>query len=144
MRPDAVHVDAPLYAAAVAGATRAWPREFAAIVGGQWSAARAIVRAIEPLASTGNEREFAVDAAVFASAEADLRARGLQWLGFLHSHPGGTAALSLRDRRELWRGCVQIVVAVTAAGAAITKAWRLEGDRELPLAFHVGHEEPPR
>lgn len=137
MQPAAIHVEPSAWAAATRAAIAAAPREFVAIVGGRTWAGIAVVDAIEPLAALCTNDAFAVDAVAFAAAEAALRARGLEWLGFLHSHPHGAAVPSSRDRRELWRDCVQIVVATngrTARGAAF---W-LRSDAVSPVPLHVG------
>lgn len=136
MQPAAIHVELSAWAAATRAAIAAAPREFVAIVGGRTQAGIAVVAAIEPLAALCTNDAFVVDAATFAAAEAALRARDLAWLGFLHSHPGGAAVLSARDRRELWRDCVQIVVATnerTARGAAFC----LRGDTVWSVPLHV-------
>ncbi|MEO6595620.1 MAG: Mov34/MPN/PAD-1 family protein [Planctomycetota bacterium] len=58
---------------------------------------------------------FVVSPACFARGEAELRRLGLSWLGFAHSHCNGIAAPSATDRTELWRECVQLIVAIDGA-----------------------------
>lgn len=75
---------------------------------------------------------FAVEPAAFAAAEAELRARGLAWLGFAHGHRGSSSAPSVTDRATLWRDCVQIV-----AGADGVRAFWFTGDACRPLPLQV-------
>lgn len=85
--------------------------------------------AFEPLGNVAaNDDCFTVDAANFAAAEAALRARGVAWLGFAHSHARGAPAPSAIDRRELWRDCVQLIV----AGDEVRAFW-FSGERCVPL-----------
>ncbi len=78
---------------------------------------------------------FTVPPAAFAAAEAAIRRTGGTWLGFVHSHPHGTASLSTRDRSDLWRGCLQLIVAPLRHGSLQIAAFWLEHDRKdtLPL-----------
>src|SRR5262245_8503027 len=77
---------------------------------------------------------FVMPAAVFAAAEAACRARGERWLGFAHSHPCSSAALSATDRVTLWRDCLQLVVARGVGTTQIAAYW-LSKDRIDTLAI---------
>lgn len=92
-------------------ARRRLPREACWLLGGAVDAAGFRLQQLLwlPNAADGVQR-FAVTAVAFARAEHELRRRGLLLLGFAHSHPGGAAALSPTDRRELWPDCVHLVV----------------------------------
>jgi desampylase len=93
-------------------ATAAAPRECIAALGGQPPGDTWRVATFWPLPNTapGHDR-FEVAPAAFAAAVAGLAAAGNQWLGFVHSHPNGRAEPSATDRAELWRGCLQLIVA---------------------------------
>ena len=73
------------------------------------------------------ERAFEIDPAAVLRTHRRARARGLKVLGHYHSHPNGVDRPSPRDLAraedpdEIW-----IVCAVSAAGAAMPRAWRLD------------------
>jgi proteasome lid subunit RPN8/RPN11 len=107
------------------------PREFAGVLGGERGADAWRVTRVLPLAnSAAGDDAFAIGPEAFVAAERALHAAGLAWLGFVHSHPRSTAAPSARDRRELWRGCVQMIV-----GADGVRAFWFDRDtcRELTV-----------
>ena len=99
--------EAALFEAARAAA----PCEFAAVLGGCVRGENALVRRIVqlPNTSTAAEDSFAVDGVAFAQCEHELRQHGETFLGFVHSHPKGGTAPSVRDRQQLWTGCLQMI-----------------------------------
>lgn len=52
---------------------------------------------------------FTVEGSQFARCEHELRESGFAFVGFAHSHPGGHASPSQRDREQLWTDCVQVI-----------------------------------
>jgi len=88
---------------------QAAPREMVGLLAGT-GGAFAVERFVPVVGATCTEDRFTIPAAVFAAAEAACRARGERWLGFAHSHPQGSTALSAADRASLWRDCLQLVV----------------------------------
>jgi len=54
---------------------------------------------------------------------------GLAIVGVWHSHPDQTAKPSEADRRGAWLGWSYLIVAITDAGVAETRSWKLEGSR---------------
>lgn len=123
--------DALLQAAATAA-----PREAVGLLGGdEHDGAVHVTSFVAVPQHAAAADAFVVPAPAFATAEAALRARGERWLGFAHSHPHGSAMPSLRDRRELWSGCVHVIVAAAAAPAWC--AFRLRDGAVLPLPLEV-------
>lgn len=117
-----------------------WPAEACWALGGDASGGVLHLRQAVPLPNRADGSEtFAAAAADFARAEHQLRATGWRWLGFAHTHPGGPAGLSHRDRRELWHDCLQLVLALPAAFATaipIAAFWlRADGVHPLPLEY---------
>ena len=101
------------WAALERAAAQAAPREMVGLLAAAGDAL--VVDRFVPVAGAEcTEDRFAMPAAVFAVAEAALRARGERWLGFAHSHPNGSTALSAADRACLWRDCLQLVVVTFA------------------------------
>lgn len=133
MPPRAIELDHDLAVAVAAHCARRHPREFVGLVAGWSSPERLRVADCAPLDNTalGDDR-FTVDPIAFARAEAKLRARGHGWLGFVHSHPRGTAAPSRTDHLELWRDCVHLIV----AGAELRAFW-YRGEECLPLPVRM-------
>ncbi len=103
------------------------PREFVGLLGGvrEVHRVRLATCTLLPNVAAG-EHAFVVPAAAFATAEAELRARGEAWLGFVHSHPFAAARPSQADRRQLWRDCVQLIGG-GAPDAPHWRAWWLSG-----------------
>jgi proteasome lid subunit RPN8/RPN11 len=90
-------------------AAEAAPLEMVGLLAGTGDAF-AVQRFVPVTAATCTEDCFTIPAPVFAAAEAVCRAGGERWLGFAHSHPRGSTALSAADRASLWRDCLQLVV----------------------------------
>lgn len=109
-----------LHAAAAAA-----PRECAVVLGGTRAGSRASVTDLIPVTNAAFDSDsFAVAPEDFARAESTLRGRGRTFLGFAHSHLEGAPSPSLRDRAELWTGCLQLII----AGSRV-RAYLLDRDR---------------
>lgn len=119
-------------------ATAAAPREFVAMLAGPATSRDWFADHVQPLANDAVALDrFRVEAPAFAAAEAALRERGRRWLGFVHSHPAGRAALSATDRQRLWPHCLQLVIGLAATTAEGTWLRAFRGDGiawlELPI-----------
>lgn len=132
---DALPQFCPHALQALAAAVRAaWPREAVLLLGGPLAEPPRVDCAL-PLPNDAEAIDrFAVPAAAFAAAEHQLRRTGRRWLGFAHSHPGGAAALSQRDRTTAWR-CLQVVVGGKDPEALRAAAFvpAAEGFRPVPM-----------
>jgi proteasome lid subunit RPN8/RPN11 len=62
-------------------------------------------------------------------AEKTASAKGMELLGWYHSHPDSPARPSEYDRAHAWPWYSYIIVSVEARGAADTRSWRLRDDR---------------
>ena len=119
-------------------AEAAAPRECAVVLGGTRAGSQTSVTDLVPVANFAFDGDsFVVAPEAFARAEHTLRGRGLTFLGFAHSHPEGAPAPSLRDRAELWTGCLQLIV----AGSRV-RAYRLDRDR-TPHVLTLKMQECP-
>ncbi len=135
MQKGAVKLEAGVAAAIARAAQQALPCEMVGVLGGSTANGRPRITRFVPLSAADCRRDrFHVPPAAFAAAEAALRADGLAWLGFVHSHPRGDARPSATDERELWRGCVQLVVGLGGQRPEL-RAFMLDahGVRELRL-----------
>lgn len=132
--PSTVNLRATALAELRAATARAAPAEMVRLLAGHPAGtAVQIVGTWELPGAVGARDHFQVDAAVFARAEAAIRAAGLQWLGFAHSHPHGPAHLSVADRAALWPDCVQLLVAGDGCDEGTIRAFWLHGGTVQPL-----------
>ncbi|HZN41421.1 MAG TPA: Mov34/MPN/PAD-1 family protein [Planctomycetota bacterium] len=121
-------------------AAEAAPREMVGLLAG--TSAFAVERFVPVAGAACTEDHFTMPAAVFAAAEAACRARGERWLGFAHSHPRGSTALSAADRAFLWRDCLQLVVVPGGDGTTRIGAYWLTKDRVDTLAIGRAEAAP--
>jgi proteasome lid subunit RPN8/RPN11 len=105
----------------------ALPREGCGLLGGRRRGCLLVVTEFAPLANLlGAADRFAVDPLAFLRAADAMQRRGLAWLGFAHGHPEGDPAPSRADGMQLWRHCLQVIVAPTrAGGCALRGYWSL-------------------
>ena len=92
-----------------------------------------VVRIANRAAACRAER-FELDPTEWVAAEDAARARGLEAVGFWHSHPGGPCTPSDADEALASEGSLQLIV--TAAGelrAFRSRGGRLRGLRVQPL-----------
>ncbi|MBL8750268.1 MAG: Mov34/MPN/PAD-1 family protein [Planctomycetes bacterium] len=144
MRPKAVWIDPATRAQLEAAAVAALPDEFVALLGGTVDDDRPDVDTFVALDAQVGRDCFAVQPPAFARAEAAIRASGRHWLGFVHSHPNGAAVPSLRDRRDAWPHCVQLVVgAATGRPGTVGAFWfDQDGMHTIPLLTKVPETAP--
>lgn len=79
-----------------------------------------------PLKNINKERSrdrYEIDPAELLKIEKDARGRGLEVVGFYHSHPDHPARPSTFDRERGWPGYSYIIVSVVDGGTAAKKSW---------------------
>jgi proteasome lid subunit RPN8/RPN11 len=114
-------------------AAEAFPEECCGIMGGTTANGVKRVEAVLPLPngrtdSPGN-RYFAPAEAI-RQAEAGLRARGLEVIGFYHSHPNAPAKPSAYDLEQAtWPWLSYLIVSVEEGQAKGATSWTLADDR---------------
>lgn len=126
-----------------AAARACWPFEACGVLLGE-DAPQSPPRVSAALALTNAAAQrgtaFALRPADLQRAGAEARARGLELVGFFHSHPGGRAWPSAEDEAEAcWPGYHHLIVAIDAAGAVEIGAFACTG--EGWRAHHL-REEP--
>lgn len=86
------------------------------------------VRAAANRTAHDGHSRFAIDPAEVARCEGELLLRGLDLIGFFHSHPGGSPYPSTHDVRDAsaWPGYIHCIAAVDAAGRTQTRWYRVE------------------
>jgi proteasome lid subunit RPN8/RPN11 len=142
MCPDEVQLEVTARQAIEHRVRAAWPLEMVAAVGGQRVGRVLRIDQIVPFEGAGSDDGFVVPPTAFLAAASCLQLARAPWLGFVHSHPGGSPAPSARDRRELWRGCVQLIVGGARRDELQTAAFWLQGDTCTPLRLTQPCPEP--
>ena len=74
-------------------------------------------------------RRFLIRPEELLAGERHARARGLDVVGFYHSHPGHPAVPSQYDLEHAWPTYSYVIVSVRAARAGDLFSWELEADR---------------
>lgn len=91
---------------------------------------------VTELLAARNEREaanrhnrFLISPEVLLAAQRGARERGLEVLGYYHSHPDHPARPSDFDREHAWPGTSYLIVSVRGGEVADCRSWRLRDDR---------------
>jgi proteasome lid subunit RPN8/RPN11 len=86
----------------------------------------------------GPRRRFLVRPGDYQAAERDATTRGLDLLGFYHSHPDHPARPSQYDLDHAWPVFSYVIVSIMGGEPSAMTSWRLRDDRsafvEQPLA----------
>jgi proteasome lid subunit RPN8/RPN11 len=102
-----------------------------AMLGTETSVGRA-VRALYPLTNRRDDsprNRFSITPEDFRAAEREASERGLDLLGWYHSHPDHPAQPSEFDREHAWPWYSYVIVSVEAGTARDLTSWRLDDDR---------------
>ena len=87
-------------------------------------------------ASTEPHNRYSIDPVELIRIQRDARPRGLEIVGFYHSHPDHPATWSATDFAEAhWIGCSYVIVSVESAAAGVTASFFLGGTCEEDKAF---------
>lgn len=111
---------------------RAYPHECCGALLGHVEDGRKSVAELLPLA---NRREdsprdrFLITAEDWKQAEVEAKKRGLELIGFYHSHPDHPARPSDFDREQAWPWYSYVIVSVTQGGVREATSWVLAEDR---------------
>jgi proteasome lid subunit RPN8/RPN11 len=67
----------------------------------------------------------------------DAGSRGLEIIGFYHSHPDHAAIPSATDAALAWEAYCYLIVPITAQGAGAPRAWRFADSHpeEIPVSM---------
>lgn len=77
-------------------------------------------------------RRFEIDPAELLALHRSCRERGLEVVGYYHSHPDGKPQPSELDRRQAWPETSYLIVVVDRGEAGEVRSWRLRDDRFVP------------
>lgn len=126
-------------------AESAWPAECCGLLAGRPAGAG---RLVEEAIRLENEEPdsprtgYTIGPEALVRAECRLRERGLDILGFYHSHPDGPASPSRLDLERAWPGWFYVIVSVRGRTAGGVSAWLLAGDRSRFVAEEIAEEAP--
>lgn len=109
-------------------AAAAYPEEACGLLIGSRSAEVVTVQAVgaaQNIHPADRRRCFLLDPAAFVDADRRARARGLDVVGFWHSHPDTPSRPSAADLEAAWEGYAYLIVSTTPQGATMMRAWHL-------------------
>lgn len=117
----------------VVGAIRAhgremYPHECCGALLGREGVVRAAV-ALPNTTEEGPRRRFLVRPSDYREAEAQADARGLELLGFYHSHPDHPARPSQYDLDHAWPVFSYVILSVMQGLPGDMRSWKLRDDR---------------
>jgi proteasome lid subunit RPN8/RPN11 len=125
-----LRIDPEQLARVHAHAEEGFPHEVVGILAGSretWT--------VTDVAALRNERadsahnRYKVSGLTLMRAEQELEARGLQIVGYYHSHPDHPSQYSEYDRDHALPNMSYVIVSVMGGAAATTQSWRLTDDR---------------
>ena len=100
------------------------------------------VRTVRQTTRCGNTRfdspqnRYHIDPRELVRAQREAHERGLDIVGFYHSHPDHPARWSPTDFEEAhWIGCSYVITSVEQGRAAVTNSFALQGTREEDKAL---------
>lgn len=119
--------------AIIAHGEQDFPYECCGLLIGRFDQTRKIVEDVVPISNAREEAakrtRFLITPDEFRRGEAQAKARGMEIVGFYHSHPDHTAQASGYDREHAWPVYSYIIVSVMGGKAAEFLSWELEADR---------------
>ena len=113
-----------------AHAEEGFPHEVVGILAGSrdaWAVTE-VVPLVNERADSAHNR-YKVSGLLLMRAEQALEARGLEVVGYYHSHPDHPAQYSEYDRDHALPNMSYVIVSVMAGSVADTLSWRLVDDR---------------
>jgi proteasome lid subunit RPN8/RPN11 len=116
---------------------KGYPHEACGAILGVDGASAREARALLPLINRRDDsprNRFEVDADDFRTAERAAAERGLELIGWYHSHPDHPAKPSEYDREHAWPWYSYVIVSVAAGQPREMTSWRLADDRTHFLA----------
>ncbi len=116
-----------------AHAEQAYPQECCGVLLGRTEPGARVITEVVRCANTHGlpRTKYTIDPRELIRLQRDARKRGLQILGFYHSHPGHAAQPSPSDLAEAyWTGCSYVIAAVERGRATVTNSFLLNGSGE--------------
>lgn len=111
---------------------RAYPEEGCGVMlGREVGERREVVDAVtfENQREDSRNNRYLISPEQFLAADREARERGLDVIGFYHSHPDHPARPSAFDQEHAWPWYSYVIVSVTSGRPIDTTSWRLAEDR---------------
>src|SRR5690606_36690044 len=122
-------------------ALEAAPNEACGMIGGQGEQARRIIPV--PNVASDPRRCYTLDPETMARAWGELRASGLEVIGFYHSHPDGNPLPSKSDIALATYPDTAYLIVGLKDGAPDLAAWKIDHGEVHHLPLYVGDGPPP-
>ncbi|HEX7336504.1 MAG TPA: M67 family metallopeptidase [Gemmatimonadales bacterium] len=108
---------------------RAYPAECCGVLAGRGGVPKEVSKLVPMTNRTDDPHRYLIAPDDLRRVEAELRADGLDVLGYYHSHPDHPAAPSAFDLEHAWPWYSYIIVRVERGRAAELTSWVLDDDR---------------
>ena len=111
-------------------AARGYPNEVCGVLIGRVEAERTRVEHVTEAKNLNTDRardRFLLDPQDFLRADRWADERGLEVVGFWHSHPDHPPTPSQTDLESAWPGYSYLIASVPAEGTVALRSWRLDG-----------------
>ena len=116
-----------------------YPHECCGVLLGRMEGDRREVLEVVPCGNTRDDRpqdRYHIDPRDLVRIQRQGRERGLDIVGFYHSHPDHPARWSATDLEEAhWIGCSYVITSVEKGEAKVTNSFLLEGKTEEDKRF---------
>lgn len=112
-------------------AATSYPHEACGVLVGEVGDGRIAVLDASPaenLETADRRARYTLDPKAFVDADREARDRGLDVVGFWHSHPDHPAAPSPTDLEHAWREYSYLIVSVDVGRLVKLRSWRLTED----------------
>ncbi len=112
----------------------AYPFEACGVMIGNAGRRRVVVEDVFHARNLNTERardRFLLDPEDHLAVDRAARRRGLDVVGFWHSHPDRPARPSATDLEAAWQDHSYLIVSTAAVGDNVFRSWRLDGGRFL-------------
>ncbi len=111
---------------------KAYPQEGCGILLGRLDGERRLVAEVIPTANAQEleaaHRLYTIPPEQLLQGELQAEKRGLEVIGYFHSHPDHPARPSEHDHAQAWPGYSYLILAVRQGRAAQRRSWRLRDD----------------
>jgi len=123
-------------------AARDYPNECCGILLGKVEGARRTITAVFPVENARQDsarNRYLIRPEDFLNAIDNAERRGVEVLGFYHSHPDQPAQPSRFDQEHAWPWVVYLIHSVMNGAAAETTAWTMAMDRSAFIREEIIH-----
>jgi proteasome lid subunit RPN8/RPN11 len=112
---------------------RSYPNEGCGILLGSIEGGRKVVAEVLPTGNAGEEQarhnRYVIPPEELLQGELFAEQRGLEVIGYFHSHPDHAASPSETDREQAWPRYSYLITSVQEGKATETCCWQLREDR---------------